>query len=141
MSTCCAPKGWRRIGRRRVMRAKDGTLVEMFEWASPAAIEEAHANPRVQAMWARFAACCDYVPLNSLAEAGDMFAEFEPVHIHWPSCSRAGQAGGASSPGRGRHGALNAGRGGHFDQRGGQVTPTRLGVNARLALPGGGAVA
>lgn len=67
-----------------VMRAKDGTLVEMFEWASPAAIEEAHRNPRVQAMWARFAACCDYVPLTALAEAGDMFAEFEPVHIQSP---------------------------------------------------------
>lgn len=67
-----------------VMRAKDGTLVEMFEWASPAAIEEAHANPRVQAMWARFAACCDYTPLNSLAEAGEMFAEFETVSIHLP---------------------------------------------------------
>jgi hypothetical protein len=67
-----------------VMRAKDGTLIEMFEWASPAAIEEAHANPRVQAMWARFAACCDYVPLNSLPEAGGMFAEFETVHIQSP---------------------------------------------------------
>jgi hypothetical protein len=67
-----------------LMRARNGTLVEMFEWASPAAIEEAHGNPRVQAMWARFAACCDYVPLNSLAEAGDMFAEFEPVHIQLP---------------------------------------------------------
>ena len=67
-----------------ILRAKDGTLVEMFEWASPAAIEEAHGNPRVQSMWARFAACCDYVPLNSLAEAGDMFAEFEPVHIQLP---------------------------------------------------------
>lgn len=64
-----------------LMRAKDGTLVEMFEWASPAAIAEAHGNARVQAMWARFAACCDYVPLNALAEAGEMFAEFEPVHI------------------------------------------------------------
>jgi quinol monooxygenase YgiN len=65
-----------------VMRAKDGTILEVFEWASPAAIEEAHSNPRVQAMWSRFAACCDYVPLNTLAEASDMFAEFEPLDIH-----------------------------------------------------------
>jgi quinol monooxygenase YgiN len=64
-----------------VMRAKDGTLIEMFEWASPAAMEEAHGNPRVQAMWARFAACCDYAPLNTLAETADLFAAFEPVHI------------------------------------------------------------
>lgn len=65
-----------------VMRAKDGTILEVFEWASPAAIEEAHSNPRVQAMWGRFAKVCDYVPLNSLAEAADMFAEFEPLDIH-----------------------------------------------------------
>lgn len=64
------------------MRAKDGALVEMFEWASPAAIEQAHGNPRVQAMWERFAACCDYVPLNTLAESGDLFAEFEALDIH-----------------------------------------------------------
>ena len=65
-----------------VMRAKDGTILEVFEWASPAAIEEAHSNPRVQAMWARFARCCDYAPLNSLEEAAGMFAEFEPLEIH-----------------------------------------------------------
>jgi len=66
------------------MRAKDGTLVEMFEWASPAAIEQAHGNARVQAMWERFAAFCDYVPLKSLAESGDLFAEFEPLDIRLP---------------------------------------------------------
>jgi len=65
-----------------LMRAKDGTLIEIFEWASPAAIEQAHANLRVQAMWARFAACCDHAPLASLAEAADLFAEFEPVDTH-----------------------------------------------------------
>ncbi|MEQ1783600.1 MAG: hypothetical protein ABMA14_19765, partial [Hyphomonadaceae bacterium] len=48
---------------------------------SAAAIQEAHGNPRVHAMWGRFAACCDYAQLNTLAEAGDMFAEFETVEI------------------------------------------------------------
>jgi hypothetical protein len=65
-----------------VMRAADGAIIEVFEWASPAAIEEAHANPRVQAMWSRFAKCCDYVPLASLEEAANLFAEFEPLEIH-----------------------------------------------------------
>jgi hypothetical protein len=65
-----------------VLRAKDGTLLEIFEWASPAAMKDAHDNPRVQQMWARFAACCDYAPLNTLAESADLFAEFEPVEIH-----------------------------------------------------------
>jgi hypothetical protein len=67
-----------------LMRAKDGTLVEIFEWASPAAIEQAHANPRVKAMWERFEKVCDYTPLNTLAESRDLFAEFEPLDIHLP---------------------------------------------------------
>ena len=67
-----------------VMRAKDGTIIEVFEWASPAAIEEAHQNPRVQAMWGRFALCCDYVPVASLPEAAGLFADFEPVEIRFP---------------------------------------------------------
>ena len=65
-----------------VMRAKDGVIIEIFEWASPAAMAEAHNNPRVQAMWGRFAACCDYAPLNTLLESADLFAEFEPVDLH-----------------------------------------------------------
>jgi quinol monooxygenase YgiN len=62
-----------------IMRAADGTIVEVFEWASQAAIEEAHDNPRVQAMWRRFSVCCDAVPLNQLPETAAMFAEFTPV--------------------------------------------------------------
>lgn len=64
-----------------VMRAADGTLVEVFEWQSAEAIERAHANPAVLALWSQFAAVCDYVPLASLAESQQMFAEFEPVAL------------------------------------------------------------
>ncbi len=65
-----------------VMQAKDGTVIEVFEWASPAAIGQAHANPLVQQMWGRFVACSDYVPLSDLEEAKALFAEFEPLDIH-----------------------------------------------------------
>jgi len=61
------------------MEAKDGTIVEVFEWASAAAIEAAHSNPAVQAMWNEYSAVCDYVPLAELPEAADMFAEFSPL--------------------------------------------------------------
>ena len=64
-----------------VMRAKDGTVVEVFEWASAEAIERAHSNAAVGALWAEFGAACDDVPLAGLAEAQDMFAEFEPVAL------------------------------------------------------------
>jgi len=61
------------------MRAKDGTIVEVFEWKSSEAIASAHANPEVAKLWERYAAACDYVSLGSLAEAHDMFAGFEPI--------------------------------------------------------------
>ena len=62
-----------------IMRAKDGTIIEVSEWKSREAIDAAHQNPNVLAMWNKFFAICDCVPLNTLAEAKEMFAGFEPV--------------------------------------------------------------
>ena len=62
-----------------LMRDAEGTLVEVFEWSGPNAIEAAHSNPDVLTMWERLAEVCDYVPLDSLAEAEQMFAEFDAV--------------------------------------------------------------
>lgn len=62
-----------------LMRAKDGTIIEVSEWKSQKAIEEAHKNPRVLAMWDKFFAICDCVPLKTVAEAETMFAGFEPL--------------------------------------------------------------
>lgn len=64
-----------------VMRAADGTVVEVFEWRSAEAIAQAHSNPAVQALWAEFGVACDYRPLATLAECQQMFAEFEAVPI------------------------------------------------------------
>ena len=62
-----------------IMETADGTIVEVFEWLSPEAIRSAHSNPEVLKMWSEYAEVCDYVPLNSLAEAGNMFADFTPA--------------------------------------------------------------
>ncbi len=59
---------------------KDGVIVEVFEWKT-GAIASAHQNPDVQALWGRYAAVCDYVPLHELPEAKDMFAQFEPIDL------------------------------------------------------------
>jgi quinol monooxygenase YgiN len=61
------------------MRAKDGTIVEVFEWKSQEAIDSAHGNPEVLKLWQRYGAACDYVALSTLAEAQDMFAGFEAI--------------------------------------------------------------
>src|SRR6266850_8610402 len=62
-----------------MMRAQDGTIIEVSEWKSREAIEEAHKNPRVLAMWDKFFAICDCVPLKTVPEAETMFAGFEPI--------------------------------------------------------------
>lgn len=62
-----------------IMRARDGTIIEVSEWKSRDAIDAAHKNPNVLAMWNNFFALCDCVPLNTLAEASEMFAGFEPL--------------------------------------------------------------
>lgn len=62
-----------------VLRAASGALIEVFEWRSADAIRQAHGNAAVQAQWAEFDAACEYTPLAQLAEAQQLFAEFEPV--------------------------------------------------------------
>ena len=64
-----------------VMRAADGTVVEVFEWESAEAIAKAHQTPAVQGLWAEFGAACDYRPLAGLAECQQMFAEFDAVDL------------------------------------------------------------
>src|ERR1700678_1393244 len=60
--------------------AKDGTVVEGFEWVAGGAAR-AHSNPVVLKLWARYAAPCDIVPLASLPEASTMFASFTPLDL------------------------------------------------------------
>ena len=62
-----------------IMRSRDGTIVEVSEWKSRAAIAAAHKNPNVLAMWNKIFAVCDCVPLNRLVEVQEMFAGFEPI--------------------------------------------------------------
>jgi hypothetical protein len=61
-------------------QAKDGTIVEVFEWVA-GGMERAHTNSVVIKLWERYAAACDYVPLVSLPEASNMFASFTPLAL------------------------------------------------------------
>jgi len=45
-----------------IIRARDGTIVEVSEWKSQEAIDAAHKNANVLAMWDKFFAICDCVP-------------------------------------------------------------------------------
>jgi len=63
-----------------VMRAADNAVIEIFEWKSAKAIEQAHSNPQVLKLWDRFGEVCDFeIPVN-VKEFHNMFSEFEPVN-------------------------------------------------------------
>lgn len=62
-----------------VMRAADGTIIEIFEWVSQEAIAGAHNNPAVLDLWKRFEAACWYETPANLAEFQNMFSHFEPI--------------------------------------------------------------
>ncbi|HCX20971.1 MAG: hypothetical protein CMB80_21205 [Flammeovirgaceae bacterium] len=62
-----------------IVKSSNGTIVEVFEWKSQAAIELAHTNAEVQKMWQEFAEVCEYVPVGELPEMGELFSEFIPL--------------------------------------------------------------
>jgi quinol monooxygenase YgiN len=64
-----------------VLKAADGTIVEIFEWVSQDAIDGAHANKAVMALWKRFGAACDYLPIADLPEAKQLFSPFTRVTV------------------------------------------------------------
>jgi hypothetical protein len=64
-----------------VLRATDGTLLEIFDWVSEEAVARAHESPEVLALWERFGAACDYVKLGELTEATKLFPDFERIII------------------------------------------------------------
>ncbi|MBI1769242.1 MAG: hypothetical protein HY015_01755 [Bacteroidetes bacterium] len=61
-----------------MMEAKDGTILEVFEWKSQAAIDQAHSNPAVLKMWEKFGEVCEYIPIGKVEEAADLFSGFTP---------------------------------------------------------------
>lgn len=61
-----------------MMKAKDGTVIEVFEWISQEAIDKAHTNPVVLEMWRKYAEACDYIPVEQVPEAARLFSGFTP---------------------------------------------------------------
>ena len=62
-----------------VMRAADGTIIEVFEWLSQEAIASAHSHPVVLELWKKFEAVCTYEIPGNIEEFCKMFSHFEPV--------------------------------------------------------------
>ena len=62
------------------MQAEDGTILEVFEWVSKEAIDKAHGDLQIHAMWNEFNKVCTYHPVNEVDECRNMFPGFEPLY-------------------------------------------------------------
>ena len=61
-----------------LMHARDGTIIEVFEWKE-GAVAKAHEHPAVLEMWKEYEKVCDYTPLHEVPETHDLFATFRPI--------------------------------------------------------------
>lgn len=68
-----------------VARAKDGSIVEVFEWVSEEAAQKAHEHPEIAAVWESMGKVGDVAALSSLAEVQRPFPHFEPVELPRPA--------------------------------------------------------
>ncbi|MGZ4032830.1 MAG: hypothetical protein ACXVP2_11800 [Tumebacillaceae bacterium] len=59
-----------------LLQSADGTYLEIFEWKSPEAAQEAHTHPVVGEFWGKMAELMDFTTLASLPEANKPFAPF-----------------------------------------------------------------
>ncbi|HMS64963.1 MAG TPA: hypothetical protein PKD83_06880 [Ignavibacteria bacterium] len=64
-----------------VMRSANGCIIEVFEWKSQEAINDAHNNKNVHELWKRFENVCEYISLSDLDETKSIFPGFEPVEF------------------------------------------------------------
>jgi hypothetical protein len=65
-----------------IMKNKNNKIIEIFEWRSKEAIEQAHHNATVQRLWKSFSEVCEYEKAAAgVEEFNDLFAEFEPIDL------------------------------------------------------------
>ncbi len=62
-----------------VGRSGDGTIVEVFEWATSEAAQKAHDHPVVAKIWEAMSVVCEFGRLEQLPEAKRPFPQFDPA--------------------------------------------------------------
>ena len=51
-----------------LVQSKNGIYIEIFEWKSNEAVEEAHKNPEIQKLWDEMEKVCDFTNLKSIKQ-------------------------------------------------------------------------
>lgn len=62
-----------------LVRSKNGTYIEIFEWRDADSSRQAHEHPEVARVWERMGGIADFPALDSLEEATTRFPHFEPM--------------------------------------------------------------
>ena len=62
-----------------LMQSQDGTIIEVFEWKSAEAIQQAHTNKAVGQMWQEFSQVSEYVPIGKVSESSNIFADYSCI--------------------------------------------------------------
>lgn len=62
-----------------LLRSENGTYLELFDWKSVEAKDQAHRNESVMKLWEEMMEVSDMKELSSLAEAGQLFPNFERI--------------------------------------------------------------
>jgi len=60
-------------------KAKDGTIIEVFEWVSMNAIRAAHQHPAISVIWEKMIMIGEFPPLAGLSETQRAFPGFEII--------------------------------------------------------------
>jgi len=64
-----------------VLKAADGSYLEIFEWVSGEAARGAHECAPIGRLWEAMGEVADFAPLDCLAESHRAFTHFEPVYL------------------------------------------------------------
>jgi hypothetical protein len=64
-----------------LVKSRNGTFIEIFEWRSNDAARQAHEHPEVAKIWEAMGPISDLPALETLEEIKNRFPHFEPVDL------------------------------------------------------------
>lgn len=68
----------------KVMKAKDNSIILIFEWKNEQMINDAQVDPLIQKHWMLLSKLCEFARPMNLIEFQEPFSEFET--IEWTDC-------------------------------------------------------
>jgi quinol monooxygenase YgiN len=64
-----------------LVKSKNGTYIEIFEWKSAESSAQAHQHPELAQVWEAMGQIADLPALESLEEIQGSFPHFEPIDL------------------------------------------------------------